>query len=172
MTGERSSSRNPIDISLTPCATSGMISSCSLAIGPLVGAEHLRHRGAVEIAVAESDLGPGGGQRDREIGGDGGFSDAALAGGHGDDAFHAGNRGFADGPRQAGGGGRVLDVDVHFDGCRRPAAGREPRGSRWKICSGTLASRVWTSIRTVVRPGSQITSLTSPKETMSREKPG
>ena len=39
-------------------------------------------------------------------------------------------------------------------------------------CSGTLASRVCTSMRTVVRPASQRMSFTRPKETMSREKPG
>ncbi len=42
----------------------------------------------------------------------------------------------------------------------------------WKICSGTLGSRVCTSMRTVVMPGSQVTSLTRPKEMMSRENPG
>ena len=41
-----------------------------------------------------------------------------------------------------------------------------------KICSGTLGSRVETSIFTTVTPSSTRTSLTKPNDTISRENPG
>ena len=79
-------------------------------------AEEEGDRGAVEVAVTEADLEALLGKGDGEVGGDGGFADATLAGGHRDDFFDAGEGLFAGHAAGGGGGaGRILDVDVDLD---------------------------------------------------------
>ena len=73
------------------------------------------HRRTVEIAIAEADFEALFGEGEGEVGGDGGLSDAAFAGGDGDDFFDAGDGLFAG--DSAGGVGcarRVFDADFDF----------------------------------------------------------
>ena len=78
------------------------------------GAEHLSHRRPVKVAVAEADPRAGRSEGDREIGCDGGLSDAPFAGSHGDHAFDAGNRGFPDTASHSSGCGGGLDLDFNL----------------------------------------------------------
>ncbi len=56
-------------------------------------AEHHADAGAVDVGVEDADPGAFGLERQSEVDGGGGFTDATLAGGDGDDVFHAGHRG-------------------------------------------------------------------------------
>ena len=87
--------------------------------GPGGDAQHPRHRVPVDVGVQQADLQAGGRERDRQVDGDGGLADPALAAG---DRVHLGQR--------AGLGERYLLL-------RRPAAqpcpaapGAAPRSSR------------------------------------------
>src|SRR5439155_23946546 len=53
-------------------------------------AEHLRHRGPVEVGVEDADAGAAERPRTRQTGGHGRLAHAALAGDDGDDLAHAG----------------------------------------------------------------------------------
>lgn len=59
-------------------------------IRALIGSEHVRDAGSVEIAIAEADAQALLLQGDGEVAGDGAFADATFAGGHGDDFFTPG----------------------------------------------------------------------------------
>src|SRR5207237_1843457 len=74
-------------------------------------AEHGGHGWAVDVAVHEADFGAAAVETDGEVDGDGGFSDAALAGADGDDVLDLRERVAARSGGAAGVGGEV-DLDV------------------------------------------------------------
>ena len=81
-----------------------------------VNAHHQRNARPVNVAIQQADFRAEMFQRAGQICGTGGFADAALAAGDGDDALDAGNLGLV-GERLAGrglAGGRLLHFDVNM----------------------------------------------------------
>ena len=77
-TGWSSRAKKPIEMSVTPLASGGTITS-SMTVGRPVDPEHARHREAPHVGVDRGDLVTALRERDREVGGDRRLADTALA---------------------------------------------------------------------------------------------
>ncbi len=88
---------------------------CAFRAG--VDAEHLWLRGAVDVGVEDADAGTFGRQRQCQIDGGGGFADAALAGGDGDDVLDIGQQLHA--ALYAVRHDTATDIDGHIAGIRQ-----------------------------------------------------
>ena len=75
---------------LMPCASTGTILLSNMS-GPPLGAHHERHVGPIHVEVDEADLGAPLLQRQREVHGDGGLADPALARRHRDGVLDLGD---------------------------------------------------------------------------------
>ena len=102
-----SSTKKPIDITLTPLGeSSGRILRSPLTSGLRVDAEHARDRVAVDVAVEGAGRVAFGGQRRGQVGGHRRLADAALAGGDADHVLDLGQRAL----RQLAAAERLLQV--------------------------------------------------------------
>ena len=166
------SSIRPIDIIVTPCACSGMIVLPSGALRPLRHPHHARLRGTVDVGIQQADPPPLARQRHREVRGDGGLADPALARADGDDAVDARHR-----------RGPACGVGMPADGQRRRLASSAPAGFAAGPCAVstadtdctpgsdlTAASAIWRSAsmpRAASGDGASITKLTAPPSTVT-----
>ena len=73
----------------TPCVSAGVQAAAPAGLEAGLEAHHRRDVGAGDVGVQQADLGAVLGQGDGEVDRDGGFADAALVGGDGDDVLYA-----------------------------------------------------------------------------------
>ncbi len=146
-----------------------MIRSWSSIIGRSLPAEHQRDARPVEVAIAKADSRARLRERHGEIRGHGRFANPALAARDGDHVLHAVDSRRPDGRARHRLRGR-LHVDLHHGVSN--ARGRQ-RGDRFvAICAAIFGSFVVSTICTATSAPLTVISRTSPKDTMSREKPG